>query len=132
MNKFIPVLALFALSACSDEKVTTDSVVSALRSTGVEINDVKDLPKNTDNSPLPKSYKERFSFSVPDIAPKGGQAFICEDKKMCDPLFAYFDKFKAFGGPHFYQSPKGVVVLQLNESMPYEKAKKLEKALEQF
>lgn len=123
--------AFFALSACSDEKPTQESLVSAMQASGVEINDVRALERDT-KSPLPNSYAVRFAFSIPEVAPKGGQAFICDEKKLCDPIYVYFDALKAFGGPYYYQSPKGLVVLQLNEKLTPETAKKLEKAIEKF
>ena len=123
--------ALFALSACADEKPTQESLVSAMQASGVEINDVRALERDP-NSPLPHSFTTNFAFSIPEVAPKGGQAFICEEKKLCDPLYAYFDALKGLGGPYYYQSSKGLVVLQLNKGLTPETAKKLEKSLEKF
>ncbi|CAM2825159.1 hypothetical protein B0183_01175 [Glaesserella parasuis] len=132
MKKLLALtLSVFALVACGDEKPTRETVVAELKSTGVEINDVRTLERDT-KSPLPNSYAVRFAFSTPEIAPKGGQVFICDEKKLCDPLYVYFDALKAFGGSYYYQSPKGLVVLQLNEKMTPETAKKLEKALAKF
>lgn len=127
----ILTLSTLCLAACGEEKPTQDAVVSALKSTGVEINNIQVLERDP-QSPLPNSYAIRFAFSTPETAPKGGQVFICDEKKLCDPLYVYFDALKGFGGPYYYQSPKGLVVLQLNGKMTPETAKKLEKAIDKF
>ena len=121
-------LVTVAVSACNKE-ITTDDLVSTLRNSGVEINDVKDI--KADEFAM-KSFKERLAFSIPEVAPKGGQAFICEEKKYCDAIYAYFDGLKSLAGPYLYQSPNGKVVLQLNAKLTVETAKKLETAIAKY
>ncbi|MGQ0287139.1 hypothetical protein ACT2CV_08045 [Pasteurellaceae bacterium 22721_9_1] len=79
-----------------------------------------------------KGFKERFAFSIPEVAPKGGQAFICGEKMHCDPVYAYFNALKDLAGPYLYQSPNGKVVIQLNSGLTPETAQKLEQAIKKY
>ncbi|BFU65364.1 hypothetical protein [Rodentibacter abscessus] len=129
MRKTLILLSGLFLTACGDKPITTEDLVSTMKASGVEINDVKDL-KN--DSFMMQGFKERFSFSIPEVAPKGGQAFICEKKDECTPVFAYFYALRNLAGPHLYQSPNGKVVLQLNIDLTEETAKKLEQAISKY
>lgn len=124
------VLSVITLSACGGEKeITQEELITTLKSSGVTINDIKDL-KNDEF--ITKGFKYRFSFSIPEVAPQGGQAFICDEKKYCDPIYEYFDSLKALAGPYLYQSPTGKIVLQLNSGLELETARKLEKAIQSY
>lgn len=129
MKKALVLLSGLLLAACGDKAITSEDLVSTMKASGIEINDVKDL-KN--DKFMVQGYKERFAFSIPEVAPKGGQAFICEKKEQCTPVFAYFDALKNIAGPYLYQSPNGKVVLQLNASLTEETAKKLEQAISKY
>ena len=129
MKKALILLSGVLLVACGDKAITKDDLISTMKASGVEINDVKDL-KN--DKFMVQGFNDRFSFSIPEVAPKGGQAFICEKKDQCTPVFAYFDALKDLAGPYLYQSPNGNVVLQLNAKLKEETAKKLEQAISKY
>lgn len=111
----ISAVALF--SACSSkEPVTQATLVAALTKGSVPLSDLQNPPRDP-SSPLPNSYSERFSFALPSVAPKGGQAFICAEKAHCDAIYAYFYALKALAGPYLYRSKDGLVVVQLNSGL---------------
>ena len=112
------VAALSILSAgCSKPAPpTADGVLASLRSAGVELTDVRRPPRDP-SSPLPNSYTERVEFSLPVVAPKGGQVFVCDKPEHCDAIHAYFQVLKALAGPYIYRSKSGVVVAQLNSGL---------------
>ncbi len=131
VRRALPVIALlFALVACGAPAAppTAASVVSALQGAGLTVENVAPGQRDAD-SPLPNSYKEWVTFTVPSLGDKGGQVFVCETKKNCDALYAYFDALKALAGPYVYQSPSGLVVAQLNSGMSPDEAKKFEAAI---
>lgn len=121
------VLASVLLAACGGSPaVTTQQVSVALTRAGAT--NIHDEPTNPE-SPLPKSYIAHQAFEIPSVAPKGGQYFICDTKKNCDAIFAYFDAIKALAGPYTYQSPGGTVVAQLNSGLTPDEAAKFEQAI---
>lgn len=118
------VSALF-LAGCGEKAVTSQQLVEQFKASGVNIADII-TPERKPDSPVPNSYKEHISFSVPEVAPKGGQIFICEKKANCDAIYAYFNALKAFAGPYIYQSKNGLIVAQLNSGLTPQTAEKLE------
>ncbi|SUA58057.1 OB-fold protein [Oligella urethralis] len=126
---------IFAESNVVDAVTTSQSdevqneYITALKNSGVEIYDVKDI---TDEDFLFTGFKQSIKFSIPEVAPQGGQMFICEEKKLCDPIYDYYDSLKFLAGPFLYQSPKGLVILQLNSDLKEETAKKLESAIAKY
>ena len=50
----------------------------------MEIYDVKDI---TDEDFLFTGFKQSIKFSIPEVAPQGGQMFICEEKKNSVTLY---------------------------------------------
>ncbi len=123
-HALIAIVALAILTACGGTPAVTAAQVSdklsALGATAIHAEPLKT------ETPVPRSFTDRLVFAVPRIAPKGGQFFICDTKKNCDAIYAYFDALKALAGPYLYQSPSGTVVVQLNsgltpqEAAPYE------------
>ena len=117
MRTLIVFLAIVLLVSCAPSApLTGKTVTDAFTKAGIVVTDVKPEERKAD-SPLPNSYTERLQFIIPRIAPKGGQLFVCDTKKNCDALFAYFDALKALAGPYTYQSDGGRVVIQLNDSL---------------
>ncbi|MBK5145958.1 hypothetical protein I2494_20015 [Budviciaceae bacterium BWR-B9] len=115
---------LLVLAGCGEKAMTAQDIVAQFKLAGVEIMDVK-TPDRNPKSPIPNSYKEHISFSIPEVAPKGGQIFTCDKKEYCDAIYSYFDALKAFAGPYTYQSKNGLVVIQLNSGLTPETAEKL-------
>ena len=129
----IGVLAILLLSCGQKElpkkDLSTETLINSFKQAGVAIQNIT-IPERNPKGPLPNSYKEHISFTISEIAPKGGQAFICEKKAYCDPLFEYFDAFKALGGPYYFRSKNGLVVIQLNKGLSVQTAEKMEAAIQ--
>lgn len=124
----IAILAIVLISACGGapaSAVTAQQVIDALNAGGATVANVAPGNRPPD-SPLPNTFREHLSFSIEEVAPSGGQVFVCETKQNCDALFAYFDALKGLGGPYFYQSPSGTVVVQLNSGLTPDTAAKFE------
>lgn len=119
---------VLALAACGGAPAgaSGDQVKTAI--TGLGATDWKADPIET-SAPVPHSFKEHYAFSIPSVAPKGGQVFLCDTKKNCDAIYAYFDALKALAGPYLYQSPSGTVVAQLNSGLTPDEAAKYEAAI---
>jgi hypothetical protein len=109
------------LTACGGAPaVTVQLVTDKLTALGARNIREETFPPET---PIPRSFIAHRAFEIPSVAPKGGQFFLCDTKRNCDAIYAYFDAFKALGGSYLYQSPGGTVVVQLNSGlMPAEAA----------
>jgi len=119
-------LLLYLLAACAPPPpLTAQSVLGKFNVEGLKIAYIHSEERDP-ASPLPNSFSERLAFSIPEIAPKGGQVFICDTKKNCDALYAYFDLLKGLAGPYLYQSPNGKVVVQLNSGLSPQTAARFE------
>jgi len=119
MHRFIALLLLVALAACSPATpapVTAQQVVDKLNAAGLGLTDVHPEARPA-NSPMPGSYTERLVFTLPEVAPRGGQILVCDTKQNCAALYAYFDMLKGLAGPYLYQLPSGLVVVQLNSGL---------------
>jgi hypothetical protein len=112
----------------SSETVTAQVVIDRFNQAGLDVEDVR-VGERSPDTPLPNSYQENLVFSIPEVAPKGGQIFVCDTKKNCDAIYAYFDALKALAGPYIYQSPSGTVVAQLNSGLTPDTAAKFEKVI---
>lgn len=128
MKRSLLVFALLLVSCGGSSPPTAQSVVDSMKSAGLEIVDVAP-GERTEGTPLPNSYSDWLTFTIPEVAPNGGQVFVCTTKKNCDGLYAYFDGFKALVGPYVYQSPNGLVVAQMNSGLPADTAAKAEQVI---
>lgn len=131
---FCSLVITVVLAACGSapsSAVTAQSVIDRFKEFDPTITNIEPRDRETD-SPLPNSWKEDLLFDVPALGQdaqgegKGGQVFVCDTKKNCDAIFAYFDALKALAGPYLYQSPNGTVVVQLNSGLAPEEAAKYE------
>lgn len=109
--------------------LTGQQVIDAFVAAGLEISDVR-IGERAEGSLLPNTYDENLEFTVAEVAPKGGQIFICRAKEYCDALMGHFDTYKNFGGPYFYQSPGDLVVAQLNKGLSVDTAEKFKAVIE--
>lgn len=122
-------LVIFLLVACSaSAPVSAQTVVDKFIAAGLGVSDVEP-DERVEGTPLPNSYSDWLTFTIAEVAPKGGQVFVCDTKKNCDALYAYFDMLKGLSGPYLYQSPSGLVVAQLNSGLTPETAAKFEKVI---
>lgn len=129
MKKWIWAVAA-ALAACSQpDPMTADRLLAALKAAGIQYSNPTQPPRDS-ASPLPNSYKERVAVTLPSVAPKGGQFFICEKQEYCDAIYRYFDALKGFAGPYLYRSKSGLVVAQLNRGLEPQAAEQVKAVIE--
>jgi hypothetical protein len=120
-------IALLVLAACGGAPAVSAAQVAEKLTTAGATN-IHDEVIDA-SAPVPKSYIAHQAFEIASVAPKGGQFFVCDTKKNCDAIFAYFDALKALAGPYTYQSPSGTVVAQLNSGLTPDEAAKFEAAI---
>jgi len=129
---FTAIAAASAMIAAAEPGAATSEeralVLAAFKASKAEVATVV-TPKRGPDSMLPNCYKENFSFTIPSIAPAGGQVFICSKKEYGDSLVAYFRQYQALAGPYIYQSKDGRVVAQLNKGLGFADAEKFESAI---
>jgi hypothetical protein len=127
LRPLILIFAVLLLMSCGGEKaVTAQQVAEKLTAAGATNIHDEQLAANV---PVPKSYIAHQAFEIASVAPKGGQFFICDTRKNCDAIYAYYDALKALAGPYTYQSPGGTVVAQLNSGLKPDEATKFEAAI---
>lgn len=133
MKHLLWIIVTLCLAACmtsaQSATVTAQDVVDKFIAAGLEVSDVNP-GERTEGSPLPNSYKEHLEFAIAEVAPKGGQIFVCAPpRKNCDALYQYFNILIGLAGPYTYQSPSGLVVAQLNSGLTPETAAKFEEVI---
>lgn len=122
-------VATLVIAGCGREPMTPERLLAALKAGGVEYSDVQQ-PERDPSSLLPNTYKERLTLTLPSIAPKGGQFFICDKREYCDSLYSHFDAFKGLAGPYLYRSKDGLVVAQLNSGLEPKAAEQIQSIVE--
>lgn len=103
-------------------------IMAAIEKSGVRVGPLVTVERKAD-SPLPNCSDDHFSFSVPSVAPKGGQIFICSRKQYGDSIVAYFKQLAGLAGPYVYQSKDGRVVEQMSSKLAPAEAEKFEAAI---
>ena len=133
MNRVYFLAAAAALVGCSAsaEPVTKDGLVSALEEADLGIIEVIEEDP-TDSGMVPGGYQHHVSIVLEEVAPKGGQFFICDDPAVCSEVKGYFDALANLAGPHRYQSESGRVVAQLNSDVSQETADQVVAVLEEM
>lgn len=117
---------LFLLAACGGAPALTGAdVAGKLPALATDVR----ATALTEGAPVPHSFTEHWSFTIASVAPRGGQFFVCDTKKNCDAIYAYFDALKALAGPYLYQSADGRVVMQLNSGLTPDQASSFEAAV---
>lgn len=130
MRFVVLLLVLAVLSACGSAApaISAQGVLDRFAAAGLTTTNPHPSP-DIKSSPVPQSFTEQLSFSIPALGEKGGQVFICDTKRNCDAIFAYFDALKALAGPYTYQSGSGLVVVQLNSELTPAQAGPVEQAV---
>lgn len=129
------LFALLILAGCTaaptptPAPLTAQAVIDLFLAAGLEVTDVRSVERDPD-SPLPNSYQGRLRFTIAEVEPNGGQVLVCDTKRNCDALYAYFDALIALAGPYLYQSPDGLVVAQLNSGLSPATAEQFQKIVE--
>jgi hypothetical protein len=128
MKYWVAIIAAALLVSCggAPTAVTSQIVMDKIKAAGIAVTLDPGAPGT--NS-IPKTYLERQVFVIESIAPDGGQIFVCDTKKNCDAIYAYYDALKALAGPYLYQSPSGTVVAQLNSGLAPEEATKFDSVI---
>lgn len=109
--------------------ISGQQVIDLFVAAGLEVSGAGPMARQPD-SPLPNSYDERIGFAVAEVAPKGGQIFVCRTKTHCDALYEYFTLLIGLAGPYTYQSAGGTVVAQLNSGLTPDTAAKFQEIVE--
>lgn len=126
-------MAVLLVSGCVNaDSLTGQQVLDAFKAADIKLENIKDETAETrkSESPLPKSFSENWAFSDPVLTNgKGGQIFVCDEAKLCDAIYAYYDVLKGLAGPYLYKGADGRVVAQLNSSHTPERAKQYEDVL---
>ena len=104
--KWLALIAILLTACGSAPAPTMEQVAQAIGAVDVQAGKV--------GNTVPQSYTEHAKFVYEG---KPGQAFICDTKKNCDAIYAYFDVLKGLAGPYTYQSDSGRVVIQLNSAL---------------
>lgn len=121
------LLVILFLAACGGTAaVTPQQVAEKLTAAGATNLQDEVIPAD---APVPHSFTAHQAFEIPSVAPKGGHYFICDTKRNCDAIYAYYDALKGLVGPYIYQSPSGTVVAQLNRGLTPAEAAKFEQAI---
>lgn len=124
-------LALVAGCSASAEPVSEEALVDALKGTDVDINEFV-TEDASDSGMVPGGYQHHISIVLDEVAPSGGQFFICDERQVCDDVKGYFDALESLVGPHRYQSESGRVVAQLNSEVSQDTADKIVSAIEEL
>ena len=142
------LLVLLLISACGSEAPPTDSgggsggggggagavgtsdtVIAAFKAAGLEAENQRAMTQDDyGKAPFLCSGTQ---FSLPSLgADKAGHLFICELREQMTSLKTYFN-VRSQGNPELrsWTFSKGFVLLQLDGSMPRDKAQKYEAAL---
>ena len=139
------LLALLVISACGSEAPPTDSgggggggggaggtsdtVIAAFKAAGLEAENQRAMTQDDyGKAPFLCSGTQ---FSLPSLgADKAGHLFICDLREQMTSLKTYFN-VRSQGNPELrsWTFSKGTVLLQIDGSMPHDKAQKYEAAL---
>ena len=127
MRYAIAILAISLLAACGGPAAPSAATVGqALTAAGAQNLHEEALGAGV---PVPHSFTSHQVFALASVAPSGGQVFICDTKKNCDAIYAYFTALKALAGPYTYQSDSGLVVVQLNKGLSPAEAAAIEQVV---
>lgn len=120
--------AVLTSPAATPEALTAQGVVDKFIAAGLEISDIEQLER-PEGMPELYQFKERWGFTIAEVAPRGGQVYMCEVRPHCDLLMEFFKAFEDLGGKYYYLVPGGLAVVQLNNEVSPETAAKFEAAV---
>ncbi|PAU76753.1 hypothetical protein [Halomonas salipaludis] len=133
MKRIWLAVSAAALAGCSAEadSISQQQVIDALEGTDAGITEI--TTEDPGNSGMvPDGYQYHLVVVLEEVAPRGGQFFICDERDVCDRVKGYFDSMPELVGPHRYQSESGRVVAQLNSEVSQETADQIVAAIEEF
>jgi hypothetical protein len=110
--------------------VAAQDVLLRFEQAGLGVGNVQ-TPTRMPNDPLPDTYREWLQFEIEEIAPNGGQVFVCDTRQACDAVYDYFAAFPVLSG-HYYRSRDGRIVMQLSGTLAPASATRFEAILNEF
>jgi hypothetical protein len=131
MKRFglLAVVLLAFLAGCggaSFQQYKAADAIAAFQQAGLPAENVKDAVRGADVV-APNLAIETKEFTIPAIAPKGGQVQVFKERKDLDTLVNWYAQFPALA-PYVYT--RGNVLVQLNAALPKPEAEKYKAALE--
>src|SRR5579859_3647168 len=86
----IALLFVLALSACGGAPAlppsTAHQALDEIQASGIQVANIAPGTR-APNSPLPDSYKEHLTFTIPSLGTKDGQILSCDTKQDCDAIY---------------------------------------------
>lgn len=123
-------LASLAVHA-NQSVVSQDELIEALQTSDIGVTNVSIKDPQASES-LPKGFDHHFVLTLEEVAPKGGQFFICQQETDCQALAVYFEALAFLAGPHRFISPSGHVYAQMNSNLSDETAEKVRVILDDY
>ncbi len=99
--------------------------INAWATAGLSVTGVMSCPPAAD-SPIPKTFDEVICFTIPSIAPHGGQLMSFSTENNEKAMSAYFAQFPALA-PYVYVHAN--VLAQMNSNLPAADAAKYDAAM---
>lgn len=115
--------------ASTPTPLTAQQIIDYLVAADLEINEIEQLAR-PEGMPEHYQFKDRWGFTIAEVAPRGGQVYTCELRPHCDLLIEFFKAFESLGGKYYYLAPDGLAVIQLNREVSPETAAKFEKVIQ--
>lgn len=110
----------------SPKQYKAQAAVDAWLKAGLAVNDVAPCPAPAAGSPIPKTWAEDVCFTVPSVAPNGGQVMSFDTVANERAIVAYFGLFPSLA-PYVYVHAN--VVAQLNSGITAAEAAKYDAAM---
>ncbi|TDQ39257.1 stress protein [Aureibacillus halotolerans] len=117
---------LLLLTACSStasgRSIEPDVVIKAWQEAGLEVEDVKDQPKNEFRGLAPNKFEKSVEFSIPSLGEdKGGQIFSYSDQEDLDEMKEYYEGLAESMGMLFnWTAAHHNILIQLNGDLSEE------------
>jgi hypothetical protein len=106
-------------------KYTARDAINAWARAGLTVTDVTSCPPAGD-SPVPKTFDEVICFTIPSIAPHGGQVMSFRTERYEAAMTAYFAQFPTLA-PYVFVHAN--VLAQLNSNLPTAEANRYDAAM---
>ena len=123
-------LASLAVHA-NQSVVSQDELIEALQTSDIGVTNISIEDPHASES-LPKGFEHHVVLTLDEVAPKGGQFFICYQQADCQALAVYFEALAFLAGPHRFTAPSGHVFAQLNSEVSDETAEEVRFILEAY
>lgn len=123
---------LASVTATANQSVVSqEELVEALQASDIGVTNVSIKDPQASES-LPKGFDHHFVLTLEEVAPKGGQFFICQQEADCQSLAVYFEALAFLAGPHRFISSSGHAFAQMNSDISEETAEKVRAVIEGY